>query len=123
MKRDKEGHRINWKVLLAALLFALFLVPGLSYAALEGNNIPIASYQYDQQNPDTVYLPDLGIWFVIWEDWRNNFGTKAAIYGQFIDQYGNPCGEEFPVTPATDKGNQTVPRVAYKYGGPLAVVW
>lgn len=65
----------------------------------------------DQQNPYTIYLPDKKLYFVIWEDYRNQ-NTGADIYGQFVKSDGTICGESFVISNAA--GNQTSPRAAYR---------
>jgi hypothetical protein len=120
-------------LLLTLFLAGLVFVTGAG-AANEGNPIAISIEQMDQQNPDVVALPDQGLWFVVWEDWRTAAGgaadnTGADIWGQFVDGNGEKCGEPILISDADedtegDLGNQTFPRVAYDQDdGRLLVVW
>lgn len=100
---NKRTTGLRHKIHLLLLFTLLFLLPSLAFAASVGPNIPIASKANDQQNPYTIYLtdpdnPESGLWFVVWEDWRNSSTTGADIYGQFIDADGNLCGSELLIS-------------------------
>jgi len=80
----------------------------------------------DQQNPHTIYLADKNVYFVVWEEWRNELTTGADIYGQFVNPDGTICGASFPIT--TAPGNQTSPQAAYRQdpagtASKLVVTW
>lgn len=100
----------------------------IKYSKLEGSNIAISNENYDQQNPFTIYLPDKNLYFVVWEDWRNQNTTGSDIYGQFIKVDGTFCSSEFAIS--NSSGNQTVPKATYRNGAGLTdttdriiVVW
>ncbi len=111
------------------IIFSLLLfIPVQSNAGYIGPEIPIAINQYDQQNPHVVYLSDKNLWFVVWEDWRNRTTTGADIYGKFINEFGQTCGNEIIIS--NGSGHQTVPRSAYRNGSlagdedsRLMIVW
>ena len=80
----------------------------------------------DQQNPHTIYLPDKNLYFVVWEDWRDQNTTGADIYGQFVNPDGTVCGGSFPISQA--QGNQTSPQAAYRMDptgsdSKIVIVW
>jgi len=127
---DTIGYKIERYLRYLPLLFLLIAcfisMPCILSAGQIGENIPISNVAYNQQNPHTIFVedpsnPDNGLWFVVWEDWRDP-STGADIYGRFYDKDGNACGDEFVIS---DKpGNQTVPRAAYrKTGSKIVVVW
>jgi len=66
----------------------------------------------DQQNPQTIYLADKNVYFVVWEDYSNRNTSGSDIYAQYLAPDGKTIGLSFPVS--IDPGNQTVPQVAYK---------
>jgi hypothetical protein len=120
-------------LLLALLILGSALAPA-TFAANEGDPIQIVVTDRDQQNPDVVALPDKGLWFVVWEDWRTaadppDTNTGADVWGQFVADDGTLCGAPFLISDenndeAGDSGNQTFPRVAYDQGdGRILVVW
>ncbi|GAB6043766.1 hypothetical protein JCM17961_44460 [Endothiovibrio diazotrophicus] len=103
-----------------------------AHAAIQGSPISVsvdassALLSDDQQNPFVLQISDKGLWFVIWEDWRNWRTTGADIYGRFIKSDGTFCGDEVAVS--TDIGHQTVPKMAYRdvfgdTGDKVAVIW
>jgi hypothetical protein len=92
--------------------FPVSIIDGTSPPQLQGE---------DQQNPTVVALPDKNKWLVVWEDWRNWASTGADIYGRFIDQNGNYCGNEFII--CNQPGSQTVPTLAYRPGSIVLVAW
>ncbi len=80
----------------------------------------------DQQNPQTIYLPDKNVYFVVWEDYRNRNTTGADIYAQYLAPNGTVIGAAFPI--CNDAGNQTVPQAAYKMDpngtdSKIVIVW
>ncbi len=81
-------------------------------SSLEGNEIKIADYAEDQQNPHVIYLPDKNLWFAVYEDWSNRATTGSDIKGRFIKEDGSLCGDEITIT--NDTGNQTLPWAAYR---------
>ena len=95
----------------------------LSQQALVGSEIAVSTASGEQQNPFIIYLPDRGVYFVLWEDWRDI--TDSDVYGLFMDEQGNPCGGEFLVAGSSaDSDNQTVPSAAYRPAdGKIVVVW
>ena len=103
--------------------FLLFFIINISYAALIGSEIQISTANGDQQNPHIIYLSNKKLYFVVWEDWRD--GNDSDIYGVFIDEDGNICGNEFLIAGSTtDSDNQTVPRAAYRpIDSKILVVW
>jgi len=118
---------------LIAFLAGIFQIPA-AFAANEGPPIEISTADMDQQNPDVVALPDRGLWFVVWEDWRTaadspSTNTGADVWGQFVDGDGSLCGTPFLISDENndgkgDPGNQTFPSVAYDQGdGRLLVAW
>lgn len=117
----------HWWIIFPLLFITMFFIPQFINAELIGNEFEIAKLQYDQQNPHTIFVsdpnnPSNGLWFVVWEDWRDYNTTGADIYGRFYDSDGNPCGSEFVISNAT--GNQTVPRAAYRSTeSKIVVVW
>ena len=128
MKSNIDRNHVYGKVVLILLLMLLAnysILPSVSHAGLVGSNIAIANKEYDQQNPDVIYLPDQNLWFTVWEDWGSSAGTKSNIYGRFIsvnaDGSGALCGNAFQITNAT--GNQTVPKAAYRLGDKIVVAW
>lgn len=104
-------------------------------AKLVGGEIQVSAATDDQQNPQVLYLSDKGIYFAIWEDWRNrNQATTdfpadpakfagADIWGQFINPSdGTSCGDAFAITNKL-AGNQTAPSFAYRPGDKLLIAW
>ncbi|MGO9611874.1 MAG: choice-of-anchor D domain-containing protein [Dissulfurispiraceae bacterium] len=120
--RGDKHPAFNMGTLYSCLLALLFLIPSYASAGNFGPELPIAEVAYDQQNPHEVFIPDKGsdgLYFVVWEDWRNINTTGADIYGQFIrvdstTGYGVACGNAFIISNAP--GNQTAPRVDYRNG-------
>ena len=92
---------VSAKKTLAKLAGSDILVSGMTPDAT-GNYT--AALPEDQQNPNSIYLADKNIYFVVWEDWRNRNTTGADIYGQFVNPDGTICGSSFPLTNAP--GNQ-----------------
>lgn len=103
-------------------------------AKLVGGEVQVSVASDDQQNPQVLYLSDKGIYFVVWEDWRNrnqpttDFPADTAkfagadIWGQFINPDGTSCGSAFAITNKL-AGNQTAPSVAYRPGDKILVAW
>jgi len=103
-------------------------------AKLVGGEVQVSVASDDQQNPQVMYLSDKGIYFVVWEDWRNrnqsttDFPADAAkfagadIWGQFINPDGTSCGTAFAITNKL-AGNQTAPSAAYRPGDKILVAW
>jgi hypothetical protein len=109
INRNPNKAYTKYTGMVILLLFILF--PTLAMAGSVGSNIAISSKAYDQQNPHTIYLndplnPDNGLWFVVWEDWRNYSTTGADIYGQFIKEdpvtkTATLCGSEMIISNGT----------------------
>ena len=128
---NRKGFSVNvlkYRMALSVILAAVLFLPAFALADA------ISDVAYDQQNPHTIYITDnsdpdnvKGLWFVTWEDWRDQFTTGANIYGQFIDNNGAFCGDEFVISKAgsgKSPGNQTAPRAAYRtIDGKIVVVW
>ncbi len=139
MKSQKTTNPSIFRLFCLYLLAAAFLPMVFANTAGASNrgqtilisvpdNNPTVFLDEDQQNPYVISLPDKGIWFVVWEDWRNWNTSGSDIYGRFINADGAFCGNEVLIT--NSAGNQTVPRIAYRNGGPqspstdqLMVVW
>lgn len=107
-------------------------------ANVQGEELKISFESDDQSNPRVVYMPDKGLYFSVWEDYRDRNRNGADIYGQFIKVMPDPdgkggfigtmCGDNFLVSKdgagAALAGNQTLPDVAYNQtDGNLVVVW
>ena len=117
--------------LIAAI--PLLATPFLSAeAAIQGSPMEISvdsssvMLSDDQQNPYIIEVSDKGVWFVVWEDWRNWRTSGADIYGRFISSDGTFCGSEMAITTAS--GHQTVPVSAYRdvttsSGDKILVAW
>ncbi|WP_456393183.1 hypothetical protein [Persephonella sp.] len=106
------------------LLILTFFLTFYNYtrAGLEGPELIISNKEYDQQNPSVIYLPDKNIWFVVWEDNRNQNLTGSDIYGVFVKNDGSICGTEFVIS--NSSGNQTHPAVTYNLNSNwIVVVW
>lgn len=97
------------------LVTLMLLIPVITFAGYIGSDIPISEEVYNQQNPYVIFLSDKNLYFVVWEDWRNQLSTGADIYGKFLKSNGSACGNEFIISNAS--GNQTVPVAAYRDGG------
>lgn len=95
-------------------LALMLLLPAVAFAGYIGSDIPISVEVNNQQNPYVVFLPDKNLYFVVWEDWRNQLSTGADIYGRFLKSDGTFCGNEFIVS--NSPGNQTVPVADYRDG-------
>jgi hypothetical protein len=104
----------NRTKIMTILLGLMILIPSICSAAYLGSEIPISNEVFNQQNPYVVFLPDKNLFFVVWEDWRNQLSTGADIYGRFLKSDGSFCGNEFIVSNGI--GNQTAPVAAYRDG-------
>lgn len=105
-------------------LLAIVAMP--AHAALEGPALQVVAAAHDQANPAVVELTNRGVWFVAWEERRNQDLSGVDVYGRFVTSDGQLCGPELLV--ATGGGNQTRPAVAYRdsfSGGTdrVLVVW
>jgi hypothetical protein len=77
----------------------------------DGDGIPIATAELNQQEPETIYLAGQGIWLVVWEDERDTETTGSDVYARFMRDNGTYCGNEILISNAS--GQQTSPKVAY----------
>ncbi|WP_457623995.1 hypothetical protein [Persephonella sp.] len=116
---------MNWrylkiKTIFLMIFFSLIGMLSYSYAGLEGNEIPVSVKEYDQQNPNIVYVSDKNLWFVVWEDYRNQNSTGSDVYGTFVKEDGTVCGE---IQITNSNGNETYPSVAYNQNGQIVVAW
>ena len=130
-----KSYRSVRYLCLALLLFIAWTAISITpvQAANEGDNLPISIVDGatspdtatllndDQQNPVVIALPDKDKWFVVWEDWRNWSTSGSDIYGRFIDENGEYCGDEIAISTAS--GNQTVPMLAYDNDGNILIAW
>ena len=89
-------------------------------AKLVGGEMVISGDPGNQQNPDSVFLPDKDIWFVTYED-SSNITTGSDIYGQFVNPDGTMLGARFVI--CNNAGNQTSPKAAYRPNDKIVVVW
>ncbi|WP_022851008.1 choice-of-anchor D domain-containing protein [Limisalsivibrio acetivorans] len=78
----------------------------------DGDGIPLATAELDQQEPVTLYIESHKLWFVVWEDWRNETTTGSDLYGKFVTSSGTTCGNEFIISGSP--GLQTAPDIAYR---------
>lgn len=98
---------------------------------LLGSELVVSNASDDQQNPQSIYIPDKKVYFVIWEDWRirNSAATDdvtrfagSEIMGRFMNADGTACGSEFSITKGV-AGNQTAPTAAYRPNDKIVVAW
>jgi hypothetical protein len=76
-----------------------------------GPDFVVADAPRSQSFPHVVYIENKKKYFAIWDDSRNTEATGADIYARWLDKYGQPAGDDFPI--CNQAGGQHYSELAY----------
>lgn len=106
-----------------ALFAQRFKIPNTDPSELRiGTEFKLADFAELEENGASASMDPLGNSVVVFESYDQD-GDALGVFGQVLDNFGDPIGPAFLVNSAYTAGNQSAPAVARGVDGSFVVTW
>ena len=106
-----------------ALFAQRFKIPNSDSSQLKiGTEFKLADFAELEENGASASMDPLGNSVVVFESYDQD-GSALGVFGQILDNFGDPIGPAFLVNSGYTAGNQSAPAVARGVDGSFVVTW